>query len=73
MTCLGGEERVNSVYQALLFLADLAEPDDWVMVHDVARPCVSPVDIEHLKDQLKRLKTGGAFGARINDTLKRWM
>ncbi len=69
--CSGGAERVNSVYNALLLLADFVEPDDWILVHDVARPCVSPVDIEHLRDQVKTSTSGGLLGACLNDTLKR--
>ena len=41
----GGAQRSDSVFAGLLALDDLASSDDWVLVHDAARPCVSPEDI----------------------------
>src|SRR4051794_30968438 len=35
----GGEERAHSVRQALRALLSRAREDDWIMVHDAARPC----------------------------------
>ena len=39
--CVGGAERVDSVLNALHYLSEIAHVDDWVMVHDAARPCVT--------------------------------
>ena len=36
----GGDERCHSVLNAVLSLKTRAQPDDWVLVHDAARPCV---------------------------------
>src|SRR4051812_34631347 len=43
-TTTGGEQRAHSVRNALRVLASRVRDDDWVMVHDAARPCLSPVD-----------------------------
>ena len=36
----GGETRRDSVYNALVAAMGLVEADDWMLVHDAARPCV---------------------------------
>ena len=38
---IGGAERMDSVLAGLDFLQDRAAPEDWVLVHDVARPCIA--------------------------------
>lgn len=48
-TCAGGASRAESVACALAALrATGASDDDWVLVHDMARPCVRVADIEKL-------------------------
>jgi len=47
----GGSERSDSVLRALDALAGVADPKDWVLVHDAARPCVRRTDIERLIGQ----------------------
>lgn len=71
MTVVGGHERVDSVLSALTFLEESAAPDDWVLVHDAARPCISEVAVQHLVAQLKDHPVGGLFGLPVVDTLKR--
>src|SRR5688572_13692033 len=44
-TVIGGAERADSVLQALQALQLFAGPNDWVLVHDAARPCVQVADI----------------------------
>src|SRR5690606_8614875 len=45
VTCVeGGARRCDSVRKALDALT--ARHDDWVLVHDAARPCVQRVDID---------------------------
>src|SRR5688500_19856397 len=41
----GGEERSRSVLNALLHLQSFADPEDFVLVHDAARPCLGVADI----------------------------
>ncbi|MGR2739557.1 2-C-methyl-D-erythritol 4-phosphate cytidylyltransferase [Billgrantia sp. Q4P2] len=67
----GGAERVDSVRQALVMLADVAEHDDLVMVHDVARPCVALADLERLFAALCEDEVGGLLAAPVADTMKR--
>ena len=55
----GGSERCHSVFNGLQALRDYAQPDDWVLVHDAARPCVRPSDIENLMTQLADHPAGG--------------
>lgn len=68
---LGGEERFHSVFNALLHLQGQAEANDWVLVHDAARPCVRPSDIEKLMYTLAAHPVGGLLAASVRDTMKR--
>jgi 2-C-methyl-D-erythritol 4-phosphate cytidylyltransferase len=70
-TTVGGNERADSVRLALETLQDKAEQDDWVLVHDVARPCVRVQDIKNLLAQLANHKVGGVLATPVSDTLKR--
>ncbi len=67
----GGPERCHSVLNGLRALADEAGEDDWVLVHDAARPCVHPADIERLIDELAHHPVGGLLGLAVRDTMKR--
>ncbi|HER34430.1 MAG TPA: 2-C-methyl-D-erythritol 4-phosphate cytidylyltransferase [Halothiobacillaceae bacterium] len=42
----------------------------WVMVHDAARPCVRPADVERLLRQVNA-SDGGLLGTPVRDTIKR--
>src|SRR6185437_3653368 len=44
----GGAERSHTVRKGLAALQGRAAPDDWVLVHDAARPCLSATDLQHL-------------------------
>ena len=44
-TAIGGTERVDSVRAGLRALVALANDDDWVLVHDAARPCLRATDL----------------------------
>ena len=66
----GGAERADSVAAGLALLSRWAGPDDWVLVHDVARPCVRPDDIASLMAQLGDSGVGGLLAAPVSDTLK---
>jgi 2-C-methyl-D-erythritol 4-phosphate cytidylyltransferase len=67
----GGEERCHSVLNGLKRLTEIAKPDDWVLVHDAARPCVRRTDIEKLIAQTAAHPTGGLLGMPVADTVKR--
>ena len=66
----GGEERQHSVSNGLNFLKTLASDDDWILVHDAARPCVKAEDIHKLINELEDNPVGGILASRVRDTLK---
>jgi len=67
----GGTHRSLSVRSALAALAGRAAADDWVLVHDAARPCLEGQDLERLLTALAAHKLGGLLAAAAADTLKR--
>lgn len=69
--CQGGTERVNSVLNALDYLSQIAEPEDWVLVHDAARPCVSHGCLQTLFDQAIKQRQSAILAIPVRDTLKR--
>jgi 2-C-methyl-D-erythritol 4-phosphate cytidylyltransferase len=70
-TAIGGAERVDSVRAGLRALVSLANEDDWVLVHDAARPCLRATDLSRLIDELADDGVGGLLAAPVVDTLKR--
>lgn len=72
-TVEGGNERADSVVQALDYLSivERVGSDSWVMVHDAARPCLSQVDLDTLLGIRKTSKVGGILSSRVRDTMKR--
>jgi 2-C-methyl-D-erythritol 4-phosphate cytidylyltransferase len=67
----GGAERCHSVRNALTVLAELAAVDDWVLVHDAARPCLRRGDLDRLMERLRGHPVGGLLGMPVRDTMKR--
>lgn len=67
----GGEQRAHSVRNALRALTGQAPPEDWVFVHDAARPCFSRDDLARLKRELVGHAVGGLLAVPLADTLKR--
>ena len=45
--------------------------DDWVLVHDAARPCLRRSDIDRLLERLAGHPVGGLLGVPVRDTMKR--
>lgn len=70
ITAEGGIERADSVLSALKALEDVADKDDWVLVHDAARPCITSQDIMLLINRLKNETFGGILALSSHDTLK---
>lgn len=66
----GGKERADSVLFGLQAIRDQAADDDWVLVHDAARPCITAADIHHLIDSLVDDEVGGILALPCADTLK---
>ena len=68
----GGSQRSGSVLNALLQLNALgASDDDWVLVHDAARPNLSREDLDTLLAELAHDPVGGLLAVPARDTLKR--
>jgi 2-C-methyl-D-erythritol 4-phosphate cytidylyltransferase len=68
----GGAERSGSVLNALLHLHALgADDEDWVLVHDAARPNLSRDDLDMLLAELADDPVGGLLAVPARDTLKR--
>jgi 2-C-methyl-D-erythritol 4-phosphate cytidylyltransferase len=70
ITATGGSARSDSVLAGLEALPASVGPDDFVLVHDAARPCVRQADISRLIE-LAGAVEGGLLGAPLRDTLKR--
>lgn len=68
----GGVERADSVLAGLRLLAETADPEDLVLVHDAARPCIRVADIERLIATVQQSPAnGGLLASPVRDTMKR--
>ncbi len=67
----GGPTRSDSVLNGLAAIATEAAWDDWVLVHDAARPCLSGAQLAALLDQVGGDAAGGILAVPVADTLKR--
>lgn len=70
-TTIGGKERYHSVLNGLEHINPLAAKDDWVLVHDAARPCIRQSDIKKLIEELMTHQVGGLLAVPVKDTMKR--
>lgn len=68
--CRGGNERVDSVLNALVFLSSFADPDDLVFVHDAARPCVNTHSLFELVYTAINENCSAILATPVRDTLK---
>lgn len=64
----GGAQRHDSVRNGIKSLA--ADPQDWIIVHDAARPCVSAGEIDDLIQTCLSKQQGGLLVKPISDTIK---
>jgi len=67
----GGETRAASVLNGLDAANSDIGAEDWVLVHDAARPCLSAQLLDKLLDELGDDKVGGLLALPVADTLKR--
>jgi 2-C-methyl-D-erythritol 4-phosphate cytidylyltransferase len=67
----GGETRAASVYNGLLAARNIIGGDDWVLVHDAARPCLSADALARLIVEVGDDEAGGLLAIPVADTLKR--
>jgi 2-C-methyl-D-erythritol 4-phosphate cytidylyltransferase / 2-C-methyl-D-erythritol 2,4-cyclodiphosphate synthase len=66
----GGAERAHSVRSGLAALCDRAAGEDWVLVHDAARPCLARADLDRLLAEGGRHPVGAVLAAPVADTVK---
>lgn len=67
----GGVTRAETVLNGLNAMAGVVEAQDWVLVHDAARPCLSRELLDRLLDELQHDPVGGLLAVPVADTLKR--
>jgi 2-C-methyl-D-erythritol 4-phosphate cytidylyltransferase len=67
----GGSDRAHSVYNGLVALDSRAQPRDWVLVHDAARPCLSARDLDRLLELGESERVGALLAIPVPDTVKR--
>jgi len=67
----GGASRRDSVLNGLVAASSTAQPDDWMLVHDAARPCLGQHELQRLVDTLGADEVGGILAVPVADTLKR--
>lgn len=67
----GGETRAASVLAGLRAMAGEVADDDWVLVHDAARPCIDGELLQRLKQEVDDDAVGGLLALPVADTLKR--
>ena len=67
----GGSERAHSVCNGLRALETRAGADDWVLVHDAARPALSAGDLQRLLQRGGVDAVGALLAAPVADTVKR--
>lgn len=67
----GGATRSQSVLNGLQAIEQDVDGEDWILVHDAARPCLSNVLLNQLLDALQHDPVGGLLAIPLADTLKR--
>lgn len=70
ITTTGGAQRRDSVLAGLAVLSEIAGAQDWVLVHDAARPCLSLADLERLMARVLASGEGAILAEAIVDTVK---
>ena len=71
LTTVGGDTRAHSVMQGLERLKNVASSNDWVLVHDAARPCLTRSALDRLIQTLQDHPIGGLLAVPVADTLKK--
>lgn len=71
LSAFGGKERCHSVLNGLMALQKRVHHNDWILVHDAARPCLQGSDLDRLIDELQEDPVGGLLAMPVRDTIKR--
>ena len=69
-TYVGGVSRAETVLRGLEYLEPHVHARDWVLVHDAARPCIRPADIERLISKRGDNLSGALLALPVPDTIK---
>jgi 2-C-methyl-D-erythritol 4-phosphate cytidylyltransferase len=67
----GGQTRRDSVYNGLIATMAELDADDWVLVHDAARPCLPRKDLENLVRETANDAVGGILALPVAETVKK--
>ncbi|HJV76412.1 MAG TPA: 2-C-methyl-D-erythritol 4-phosphate cytidylyltransferase [Noviherbaspirillum sp.] len=67
----GGATRQQSVLNGLQAVRAQVADDDWILVHDAARPGLTPALIDRLISEVRNDAVGGLLALPVVDTLKR--
>ena len=67
----GGATRRDSVLNGLVAASSTVQADDWMLVHDAARPCLGQDELQRMIDALTADEVGGILAVPVADTLKR--
>jgi 2-C-methyl-D-erythritol 4-phosphate cytidylyltransferase len=71
LACAGGATRAESVLAGLATLPESVRADDFVLIHDAARPNLQQVDLDALLERGRADPVGAILAAPVRDTLKR--
>ena len=66
----GGDSRRDSVYNGIVALGSSVEADDWMLVHDAARPCLPAADLRSLLEQGAHDEIGAILALPVAETVK---
>lgn len=67
---IGGDERWQSVAKGVLHIAQYADDDDLIVIHDAARPCLGVDELKHIIACAAQEPNGAVLGVLVSDTLK---
>jgi len=67
----GGESRRDSVYNGMVAAMAAVDADDWMLVHDAARPCLPKRDLDSLIAETREDQIGGILALPTAETVKK--
>ncbi len=67
----GGATRRDSVFNGMVAAMAAADADDWMLVHDAARPCLPPRDLANLIAESRADSIGGILALPAAETVKK--
>ena len=67
----GGATRRDSVYNGMVAAMAVADADDWLLVHDAARPCLPAMDLANLISETREDSIGGILALPVAETVKK--